>query len=77
MFLSFLVACSFQVDVGDDEDDRLPLVYDPVRIADFWSTRPVAVATRILQLLRIAGGFISSFLWDLANGKLAETEVWI
>ncbi|BDA45558.1 Uncharacterized protein sll0005 [Coccomyxa sp. Obi] len=64
-----------EVDVGDDEDDRLPLVYDPVKIADFWSTRPVAVATRIVQLLRIAGGFLSGFLWDLANGKLAETEV--
>ncbi len=64
-----------QVEVGDDADDCLPLVYDPAKIAEFWARRPVAVATRIVQLLSIAGGFLSGFLWDLANGKLAETEV--
>jgi len=63
------------VEGGDDEDDFLPLVYDPAKIAEFWARRPVAVATRIMQLLSIAGGFLSGFLWDLANGKLAQTEV--
>ena len=64
-----------QVVAGDDDGDVLPLVYDPVKIAEFWSRRPVAVTTRIVQLLSIAGGFLGGFLWDLANGKLAETEV--
>jgi aarF domain-containing kinase len=33
------------------EGDSLPLEYDPDRIADYWGRRPVAVTTRILQLL--------------------------
>lgn len=51
------------------------MVYDPAKIAEFWARRPVAVVTRICQLLSIAGGFLSGFLWDLANNKLAENEV--
>ena len=40
------------VDVrDDDEDDKLPLAYDPLLIADYWGRRPVAVISRILQLL--------------------------
>ena len=61
--------------VAGEDGDTLPLVYDPDQIALFWSRRPVAVLTRIVQLLSIAGGFISGFLWDLANGRLAENEV--
>ena len=60
--------------MGKDEDD-LPLVYEPERIAQFWSRRPVAVATRVAQLLSIGGGFISGLLWDLANGSFARNEV--
>ncbi|EIE20315.1 ABC1-domain-containing protein [Coccomyxa subellipsoidea C-169] len=70
--MSLVEVCEKQ---RDDADDCLPLVYDPAKIAEFWARRPVAVATRIVQLLSIAGGFLSGFLWDLANGKLAETEV--
>ena len=33
------------------EGDSLPLEYAPARIADYWGRRPVAVTTRILQLL--------------------------
>ena len=33
------------------EGDSLPLEYDPEKIADYWGRRPVAVTTRILQLL--------------------------
>ena len=40
-----------EVDVSNDPNDRLPLVYDPDQINTFWSKRPVAVATRMLQLL--------------------------
>jgi aarF domain-containing kinase len=49
-------------------------VYHPDKIAEFWARRPVAVVTRIFQLLSIAGGFLSGFLWDLANGKLSHNE---
>lgn len=37
--------------------------------------RPVSIITRILQLLGIAGGFLSKLAWDAANGRLKETEV--
>ena len=50
-------------------------MYEPERIAQFWARRPVAVATRVAQLLSIGGGFISSLLWDLANGSFARNEV--
>ena len=63
-----------QVEVGKDEDD-LPLVYEPERIAQFWSRRPVAVATRVAQLLSIGSGFLSGLLWDLATGSFARNEV--
>ena len=63
-----------QVAAGEGED-ALPLAYDPDQIAAFWSRRPVAVFTRIVQLLSIAGGFLSGFLFDLATGKLADNEV--
>lgn len=39
------------VEVAHDDADQLPLAYDPVRIAEFWSRRPVAVIRRVLQLL--------------------------
>ena len=37
---------------SSDVDDQLPLIYNPDLIATFWSRRPVAVMTRVLQLLR-------------------------
>ncbi len=39
------------VEVAHDDADQLPLAYDPVKIADFWGRRPVAVIRRALQLL--------------------------
>lgn len=62
------------MEVGNDEDD-LPLVYEPDKIAQFWARRPVAVATRVAQLLSIGGGFITGLLWDLANGSFGRNEV--
>lgn len=35
----------------EDDGESLPLEYDSEKIADYWSRRPVAVVTRILQLL--------------------------
>lgn len=37
--------------------------------------RPVSVITRILQLMGIAGGFMTRLIWDAATGRLKETEV--
>ncbi|KAL4190732.1 hypothetical protein AMTRI_Chr07g26240 [Amborella trichopoda] len=64
------------VEVSDSQgSETLPLVYDPVVISSYWGKRPHAVATRIVQLLSVAGGFLSGLLWDVINKKVKENEV--
>ncbi|CAG9463191.1 unnamed protein product [Pedinophyceae sp. YPF-701] len=63
------------VEVTEDADDKLPLVYDPEQISAYWRRRPVSVIKRILQLLGISGGFLSNLLVDAAQGKVQENEV--
>nr|CAD1822932.1 unnamed protein product [Ananas comosus var. bracteatus] len=58
-----------------NNSETLPLVYDPDIIASYWGKRPRAVATRIVQLLSVAGGFQSHLIWDLVNKKIKENEV--
>ncbi|THU73756.1 hypothetical protein C4D60_Mb04t26210 [Musa balbisiana] len=58
-----------------NSNEALPLVYDPDIIASYWGKRPRAVSTRIIQLLSVAGGFLSHLAWDLINKKIAENEV--
>lgn len=57
------------------DGDALPLVYDPDQIAAYWSKRPVAVMTRVLQLMSIAGGFFSSIIVDLITGNIEKNDV--
>ncbi|XP_057772160.1 uncharacterized protein LOC130991783 [Salvia miltiorrhiza] len=59
----------------DESSEFLPLVYNPDTIAAYWGKRPRAVATRIVQLTSVAGGFLSRLLWDLINNKIKENEV--
>ncbi|KAF3457633.1 hypothetical protein FNV43_RR02291 [Rhamnella rubrinervis] len=59
----------------DESSEFLPLVYDPVSIAAYWGKRPRAVATRVVQLLSVAGGFLSRLAWDVINKKVKENEV--
>ncbi|OAY28226.1 uncharacterized protein sll0005 [Manihot esculenta] len=59
----------------DESSEFLPLVYDPASIATYWGKRPRAVATRALQLLSVAGGFLSRLAWDIINKKVKENEV--
>ncbi|RCV46986.1 hypothetical protein SETIT_9G575300v2 [Setaria italica] len=58
-----------------DNNKGLPLVYNPEIISAYWGNRPRAVATRVVQLLSVAGGFISNLISDLINKKLKENEV--
>lgn len=60
---------------GAESNETLPLVYSPDTISAYWGKRPRAVATRIIQLLSVAGGFISNLIIDLINNKLKENEV--
>ncbi|PIN15423.1 putative unusual protein kinase [Handroanthus impetiginosus] len=59
----------------DESSEFLPLVYDPDSIAAYWGKRPRAVATRVIQLMSVAGGFLSRLAWDLVNNKIKENEV--
>ncbi|XP_057540865.1 uncharacterized protein LOC130818712 isoform X3 [Amaranthus tricolor] len=59
----------------DESSEFLPLVYDPVSISSYWGKRPRAVATRIVQLLSVAGGFLSRLGLDVINKKVKENEV--
>ncbi|XP_042520450.1 uncharacterized protein sll0005-like [Macadamia integrifolia] len=59
----------------EESNESLPLVYDPVTISSYWGKRPRAVATRIVQLLSVAGGFLSRIAWDVINKKVKENEV--
>jgi aarF domain-containing kinase len=43
----------------DDPDDELPLTYSPELIDEYWGRRPVAITSRIVQLL---GEALSSLL---------------
>ena len=56
-------------------DGTLPLRYDPKAIAAYWGARPGAMASRVAQLLSIAGGFLGSLALDALRGKLREHEV--
>ncbi|KAM0941951.1 putative ABC-type Cd(2+) transporter [Dioscorea sansibarensis] len=58
-----------------DSSETLPLIYDPDIISAYWGKRPRAVATRIIQLLSVAGGFLSHLAADLINKKIKENEV--
>lgn len=55
----------------------LPLDYDPDIIADYWGRRPVAVATRVVQLLGIAGGFLGGLALDFVQNRTQQNEVWL
>lgn len=57
---------------GVDGEDGLPQVYDPELIAAYWGKRPGSVATRIAQLLGVAGGFLSRIAWDIVRKKVKE-----
>ncbi|XP_027333596.1 uncharacterized protein LOC113848331 isoform X3 [Abrus precatorius] len=56
----------------DESSEFLPLVYDPASISAYWGKRPRAVATRIVQLLSVGGGFLSHITWDVVNKKVKE-----
>ncbi|KAG2403232.1 Protein ACTIVITY OF BC1 COMPLEX KINASE 3 [Vigna angularis] len=59
----------------EESSEFLPLVYDPASISAYWGKRPRAVATRIVQLLSVAGGFLSRIALDVINKKVKENEV--
>lgn len=59
----------------NESSEFLPLVYNPGTISAYWGKRPRAVASRIIQLTSVAGGFLSRLAWDVINKKVKENEV--
>lgn len=50
------------------------MMYNPDSISAYWGKRPRAVATRIVQLTSVAGGFLSRLAWDVINKKVKEVR---
>jgi len=63
------------VQLAADDDEQLPLEYEPAAIEAYWARRPVSVVSRILQLLSISGTFLTKLAADAVAGRLKETEV--
>lgn len=64
------------VDVQGGDEQTIPYDYDPVALQRFFSKRPVALATRIFQVLSVGGGLIFKTALDTALGRMSpELEV--
>ena len=60
-------------------DDQLPLTYQPELLADYFGKRPLAVLTRIGQIMGTSAGWLSgvairALKGELAPGSAAEVE---
>ncbi|MCO5548972.1 hypothetical protein L7F22_002436 [Adiantum nelumboides] len=75
LFASSDVKMRLVESIDGGKGDTLPLVYNPETIAAYWRKRPGAVITRIVQLLSVAGGFLSGIASDILSKKLKENEV--
>ena len=61
--------------VVDEDGEGLPLEYDPEVIAEYWGRRPVALVSRVIQLLGIAGGFLGGLVTDYLTGSIETNQV--
>ena len=55
-----------------DGDSGLPYVYDPKALKQFFSKRPLAVLTRILQVSAVGSGFVFQTLLDQLSGRVKD-----
>jgi aarF domain-containing kinase len=58
------------VDFAPLDNKELPFDYDPVALQSFFAKRPGAVATRILQLLTVASGWLGNVAFDQLLGRM-------
>lgn len=70
-----MTVCCYLLPQVDESSEFLPLVYDPASISAYWGKRPRAVATRAVQLLSVAGGFLSRIAMDIVNKKVKEVTL--
>jgi aarF domain-containing kinase len=62
------------VDVSSSQggDDILPYDYDPVALKKFFRKRPIAVLTRIFQVVSTGGGFLAGAAFDKLTKRLEK-----
>ena len=58
------------VNIAGDRGDVLPFDYDPKVLKAFFSKRPGAVISRVVQILSVAGGLFFNLAVDTLSGKL-------
>lgn len=58
------------VDFAPQDNQEIPLEYDPMALKRFFSKRPLAVLTRILQVASVGGGFLFNVAMDQLLGRL-------
>ena len=60
------------VDFAPEDDKELPYDYNPTALKEFFSKRPGAIVTRILQLMTVGGGFMANVALDQLLGRLKK-----
>lgn len=67
-----------QVEIAkdDDDDEELPLTYNPEAIAAYWDRRPVSIITRMLQLLGEGSASYSSS-WNVRISFSTSTGIFL
>ncbi|KAG5185217.1 hypothetical protein JKP88DRAFT_271995 [Tribonema minus] len=63
------------IDVDETDEEKLPLVYQPEILEEYYKRRPHLVVQRTLQLAGAFGGFMTSLAIDAARGTLKTNEV--
>jgi aarF domain-containing kinase len=58
------------VDVSQDNADRLPYEYDPVALKNFFSKRPNLITARIAQVMSKGGSVVINFARDVLTGAI-------
>ena len=64
-----------EMKAAENENDVLPVVYDPAKLDNYFRRRPNAVFTRVWQIVSTSSTFFGSVLIDLALGKTQDNEV--
>eukprot|EP00611_Tribonema_gayanum_P028766 TRINITY_DN7497_c0_g1_i2.p1 TRINITY_DN7497_c0_g1~~TRINITY_DN7497_c0_g1_i2.p1 ORF type:complete len:390 (+),score=124.67 TRINITY_DN7497_c0_g1_i2:111-1280(+) len=63
------------IDVDETDEEKLPLVYQPEILEEYYKRRSHLVVQRTLQLAGAFGGFMTSLAIDAARGTLKTNEV--
>ena len=60
---------------GENAEDVLPTNYNAVLLEAYFKRRPVAVATRVWQVLSASSSYLAEVAWDYATGNTGNTTL--